>query len=96
MTETRWLIIAQDGRHVTIGRAAPPSDDEVMRCAETLVAQGMAGGWFVTMTGAYWGRRRVVLEPIRQIVPGGDWEEAEGRFQALRRTAQPKPVGETS
>jgi hypothetical protein len=24
--ERRWIILAQDGRHVTMGRAAPPSE----------------------------------------------------------------------
>lgn len=90
MSETRWLIVAQDGRHVTMGRAAPPSDDEVMRCAEALVAQGIVGAWFVEMSGQYWSRRRVSLVPIRQIVAGGDWQGAEARFQAIRRSAMPE------
>ena len=28
-SERRWIILAQDGRHVTMGRAAPPSEAEV-------------------------------------------------------------------
>jgi hypothetical protein len=44
------------------------------------------------MSGQYWRRRRVVLEPIREIVAGGDWREAEARFQAIRRSAQPEPA----
>lgn len=90
MTETRWMIVAADGRHVTLGRAAPPSDDEVMRCAGALVAQGIVGAWFVEMHGQYWDRRRVTLLPIRQIVAGGDWQEAEARFQAIRSSAMPE------
>ena len=27
-SERRWIILAQDGRHVTMGRAAPPSEAE--------------------------------------------------------------------
>lgn len=90
MTEIRWIIVAQDGRHVALGRAAPPSDAEVARCAETLVAQGIVGAWLAELHGTYWGHRRVTLAPIRQIVPGGDWREAEARFGMIRHSAVPE------
>lgn len=40
-SERRWIILAQDGRHVTMGRAAPPSEAEVEAAATALVAQGL-------------------------------------------------------
>jgi hypothetical protein len=42
--ERRWIILAQDGRHVTMGRAAPPSEDEVEAAAAALGAQGRRDG----------------------------------------------------
>ena len=41
--ERRWIILAPDGRHVTMGRAAPPSEAEVEAAAAALAAQGLAG-----------------------------------------------------
>ena len=36
-SERRWVILAQDGRHVTMGRAAPPSEAEVEAAAAALL-----------------------------------------------------------
>ena len=58
--ERRWIILAQDGRHVTMGRAAPPSEAEVAAAAAALAAQGLAG-WLATLDGNYWSHRRVAL-----------------------------------
>lgn len=41
--ERRWIIVAQDGRHVTIGRAALPSEAEVEAATAALIAKGWAG-----------------------------------------------------
>ena len=38
--ERRWIILAQDGRHVTMGRAAPPTEAEVEAAAAALDARG--------------------------------------------------------
>jgi len=53
--ERRWIILAQDGRHVTMGRAAPPSDAEIAAAAAALAAQGLAG-WLAMLDGNYWSR----------------------------------------
>ena len=87
--ERRWIILAQDGRHVTMGRAAPPSEAEVETTAAALAAQGLAG-WLATLDGNYWSRRSVVLAPVQLLGDGAtlDWPAAIAAFEAARRRAQ--------
>ncbi|SFL05701.1 hypothetical protein [Falsiroseomonas stagni] len=87
-SERRWIILAQDGRHVTMGRAAPPSEAEVEAAAAALVAQGLAG-WLATLDGNYWSRRRVVLAPVQMLGDGAtlDWPAAIIAFEAARQRA---------
>jgi hypothetical protein len=71
-----WIVLGQDGRHVTLGRTTP-TDEEVAAASEALAAQGL-GGWIVTMDGTYWGRGRVPLPPL-QVVGADvalDWQSA--------------------
>jgi hypothetical protein len=86
--ERRWIILAQDGRHVTIGRAAPPSEAEVETTAAALAAQGLAG-WLATLDGNYWSRRSVVLAPVQLLGDGAtlDWPAAVTAFEAARQRA---------
>jgi len=87
-SERRWIILAQDGRHVTMGRAAPPSEAEVEAAAAALAAQGLAG-WLATLDGNYWSRRRVVLAPVQMLGDGAtlDWSAAITAFEAARQRA---------
>lgn len=64
--ERRWIILAQDGRHVTMGRAAPPSEAEIEAADAALTVQGLAG-WLATLEGNYWSRRRVALAPVQML-----------------------------
>ena len=86
--ERRWIVLAQDGRHVTMGRAAPPTEAEVEAAAAALTAQGFAG-WLATLDGSYWSRRRVTLAPVQML--GGDvaldWLTAIIAFEAARQRA---------
>jgi len=86
--ERRWIILAQDGRHVTMGRAAPPSEAEVEAAAAALAAQGLAG-WLATLEGNYWSRRRVALAPVHVLGDGAtlDWPAAITAFEAARQRA---------
>lgn len=86
--ERRWIILAQDGRHVTMGRAAPPSEVEVETTAAALAAQGLAG-WLATLDGNYWSRRSVVLAPVQLLGDGAtlDWSAAVTAFEAARQRA---------
>jgi hypothetical protein len=88
-SERRWIILAQDGRHVTIGRAAAPSEAEVQAAAAALAAQGLAG-WLATLDGDYWGRGRVTLEPVQTIGAAAtlDWSAAVVAFEQARQRAR--------
>ena len=86
--ERRWIILAQDGRHVTMGRATPPSEAEVQAAAAGLTAQGLAG-WYATLDGDYWSRRRVALTPLQILGDGAtlDWPAAIAAFGVARQRA---------
>jgi len=87
-TERRWIVLAQDGRHVTMGRAAPPTEAEVEAAAAALTAQGLAG-WLATLDGNYWTRRRVSLAPVQMLGDSAtlDWPAAITAFEAARQRA---------
>ena len=86
--ERRWIILGQDGRHVTLGRAAPPSDAEIAAAAAEIAAQGLAG-WLATLDGNYWSRRRVALTSLQMLGDGAglDWPAAITAFEAVRQRA---------
>ena len=87
--ERRWIILATDGRHSTLGRNAPPDEEEVAKAASALAAVGLAG-WYVTLDGDYWSRRTpVVLTPVRRLAGAtdADWSAAIAAFEALRVAA---------
>jgi hypothetical protein len=86
--QRRWIVLGQDGRHVTLGRVAPPSAAEVAAASEAMAAQGLAG-WIATLDGNYWSRRRVKLSPVQSIGAEArqDWRAAVAAFDATRRTA---------
>jgi hypothetical protein len=87
-SERRWIILAQDGRHVTIGRAEAPNEAEVDAAAAALAAQGLAG-WLATLDGNYWSRRRVTLAQAQTLGDGAslDWPAAISAFEAARQRA---------
>ncbi|MCA3416210.1 MAG: hypothetical protein INF84_16555 [Roseomonas sp.] len=46
-TETRWMVLGTDGRHVSLGRTEP-SATEVATTSDALAAQGLSG-WLARM-----------------------------------------------
>lgn len=86
--ERRWLVLAQDGRHVTLGRESDPSADEITRCGESL-DRGGTPGWLVVSEGDYYERRAPVrLLMVRQITAtAGEWSEAERQWHEIRQKA---------
>ena len=86
-TETRWIVLGADGRHVTLGRNAP-SETEIAAASEALAAQGLSG-WLARMQGAYYSWSNLTLEPLRTIgtTPEADWQAALTAFHAMRRDA---------
>jgi hypothetical protein len=51
------MLLAEDGRHVWLGRHSDPTDDEVASAGMALDGQGLAG-WLTVTKGDYWARKR--------------------------------------
>jgi len=81
-TETRWMVLGTDGRHVSLGRAEP-SATEIATANDALAAQGLSG-WLARMQGDYYSRRKVMLEPLQRIGAEheADWQAAVAAFHA--------------
>jgi DNA-binding transcriptional MocR family regulator len=86
-TETRWIILGADGRHVSLGRTEP-SEAEIVIASDALAAQGLSG-WLARMQGEYYSRGKVMLESIKRIGADheADWQAALAAFHAMRRRA---------
>ena len=83
-TETRWIVLGADGRHVSLGRVEP-SEAEVLAASDALAALGLSG-WLARMWGEYYSRKNVTLEPLQRIGADheADWQAALAAFQHLR------------
>ncbi len=86
-TETRWMVLGTDGRHVSLG-CTEPSEAEITVASDALAAQGLSG-WLARMQGEYYSRRKVTLEPLQRIGAKheADWQGAVAAFHAARRRA---------
>ncbi len=86
-TETRWMILGADGRHVSLGRAEP-SATEIATASDALAAQELSG-WLARMQGDYYSRGKVMLEPLQRIgaAHDADWQAALTAFHAARHRA---------
>ncbi len=86
-TETRWIVLGTDGRHVSLGRTKP-SEAEVLAASDALAAQGLSG-WLARIQGEHYSRGKVTLEPLQRIgAPhDADWQAALAAFHAARRRA---------
>ena len=86
-TETRWMVLGTDGRHVSLGRTEP-SEAEIVTASDALAAQGLSG-WLARMQGEYYSRRKVTLESLQRIGADheADWQAALTAFHAARRRA---------
>ena len=92
--ERRWIIMAADGRHSTLGCHSPPDEEEVAKAASALAALGLAG-WYVILDGDYWScRTPVVLTAVRPLAGASDaeWSVAVAAFDALRVAATSSKV----
>lgn len=63
----RWMIIAEDGRHATLGQYRCPTEEEISRVTASLSANRL-GAWLVLGDGDYYQiRRPFELEKVRQV-----------------------------
>lgn len=82
--EKRWLVVADDGHHSTIGIRTDPSPEEILSVGESLDSAGMAA-WLVVSDGSYYEEGVVTLLMVRRITNRkGDWADAEWRWHRLR------------
>ena len=89
--ERRWIVLGTDGRHVTLGRASDPTENEIHATESSLAANGSAG-WLAVMEGNYYARHgRPSLMMVRPLAaPIGTFEDAATAFQETRaRALQP-------
>ena len=86
--QQRWIVLGANGRHMSLGRATPPTDIEIIGVSDALTAQGLSG-WLACMQGDYYSRRKVTLDPLQRIgiAHDGDWQAALAAFQTARRRA---------
>ena len=62
----RWIVLASDGRHTTIGRDTAPDDVEVAAAGAALARIGLTG-WLVRLEGDYWSRRNPVVLTLARL-----------------------------
>ena len=90
----RWIVLANDGRHTTIGRDTAPDDAEVAAAGAALASMGLPG-WLVRIEGDYWSRRRPValtmVQPLAHAAEA-DWPAAVAAFEAMRMAATSSKV----
>ena len=85
--ERRWLVLSEDGRHVWLGRAADPSEEEIVGAERALKSAGQAG-WLAVSEGAYYGKGPFSLLRVRALAgPTGSWDDAVSRFHVTRKVA---------
>jgi hypothetical protein len=81
--DPRTIVLAEDGRFVTLGRHSTPTEAEVAQAGEGLARHGFAG-WLATMSGTFYARRCPTLTMLRPIAGSPDerlWQQAVGAFQ---------------
>ena len=86
-TETRWIVLGTDGRHVFLGRTEP-TEMEVLAASDALAAQGLSG-WLARMQGDYYSRSKISVGSLQRIgAPhNADWRAALAAFHAARHRA---------
>jgi hypothetical protein len=83
-TETCWIVLGTDVRHVSLGRTEP-SEAEIATASDALAAQGLSG-WLACMQGDYYRRARLTLEPVQRIGVAKEqsWQAALASFNTTR------------
>ena len=89
----RWIVLASDGRHSTLGRDTAPDDAALAAAGSALANLGLTG-WLVRLEGDYWARRKpVVLTMIQPLAhaAAADWPAAVATFEAIRQQTRQRP-----
>jgi hypothetical protein len=84
-SDHRWVVVGEDGRYVTLGRAVDPTEDELRAVEGQLAAQGI-GGWLAVMSASPYGPVMPSLVMVRSLAsPSRPWEAAERACRELIR-----------
>lgn len=74
--ERRWIVVAPDGRYVTLGRHSDPTEAEILAAEDGLRRQGLSG-WLAVMEGSpYVGPAPQLMEVRPLASPGGSFADA--------------------
>jgi hypothetical protein len=74
--ERRWVVVATDGRYVTLGRHSDPSEDEITIAERALLAKNLSG-WLAIMEGDPWGGSTPRLLEVRPLAsPTSNFSDA--------------------
>ncbi len=81
-SDRRWVVLLEDGRHSTLGRASDPDEHEIARAEEHLVLQGLAG-WLAIQSHSEFaeGSPPEVMEVRPLGKPTGAFIDAVAAFQ---------------
>ena len=86
--ERRWIMLAADGAHASLGRHTDPKEEEIQAMADTVRNAGLQG-WLAIMEGVYYSSETVTLLAVRTIVPGEiTWDSAAAAFHRRRKDLQ--------
>ncbi len=82
----RWLILNENGQHVSIGQQNAPSSEDLAAIEAKLSAQGLSG-WLVRMEGDYYAKpNKVELKAIKPLcAPRVPFADASCLFFAARQ-----------
>jgi hypothetical protein len=84
MRERRWIVLSEDGRHVTIGRHTDPTEEQLNLAAIEL-RENSLGGWLAVTEGQYYLRQKLSVMMVRELAPTSTtWEAALAAFNMLR------------
>ncbi len=64
--ERRWVVVAPDGRYVTLGRHSDPSEEEIAAAEQALRSQNLSG-WLAIMEGNPWVGNAPRLLEVRPL-----------------------------
>ncbi len=65
-SDRRWVVLTEDGRYGTMGRAGDPSEEEIREIEKQLRGQGLAG-WLAIMSGSAYAPELPILFEVRPL-----------------------------
>ena len=80
--DPRWIVLGEDGKFITLGRATDPSAEEIALAEERLRGDGLAG-WLAIMSGSAYSHHAPTVTMVRPLAdPKGSFNAAADAFRA--------------